>query len=205
MLGVSCSATADELKKAFRTKAKTYHPDVCKLPNAHEIFIEIAEAYEILRNPESRRNYDCIRKEESDHTRKQSDYDDTARNDYRETERKAKEQAGRYAYMTLEDLIIVIFNYSYETGRTLLIGERDMPTKNVFDYVKYGLIGILFTICIIITFTGIGTIPGAAFALLLSRGLRKDDSFIGLGPFLLCTLVADVVVLIVIFSILSNL
>jgi len=59
ILGVSKSATADEIKKAYRQKAIQFHPD--KNPGnkeAEEKFKEAAEAYEILSSPEKRQRYD---------------------------------------------------------------------------------------------------------------------------------------------------
>ena len=59
ILGVSKTATADEIKKAYRQKAIQFHPD--KNPGnkeAEEKFKEAAEAYEILSNPEKRQRYD---------------------------------------------------------------------------------------------------------------------------------------------------
>ena len=59
VLGVSPKATEEEIKKAFRTLARKYHPDVAKdKKNAEEKFKEINEANEVLSNPESRRKYD---------------------------------------------------------------------------------------------------------------------------------------------------
>ena len=58
-LGVSRSATDDELKRAFRSLARKYHPDVAKdKKTAEEKFKQINEAYEVLGNPENRRKYD---------------------------------------------------------------------------------------------------------------------------------------------------
>lgn len=48
ILGVKENCKTDELKKAYRTLAKKYHPDVNKSQDAHEKFIEISEAYEVL-------------------------------------------------------------------------------------------------------------------------------------------------------------
>ena len=50
ILGVSVDATEQDLKKAYREKAKLYHPDVSKLENAQEKFVLLTEAYEFLIN-----------------------------------------------------------------------------------------------------------------------------------------------------------
>jgi curved DNA-binding protein len=60
ILGVSRSATADEIKRAYRKLARKYHPDVSKEPNAEERFKEVAEAYEVLKDPEKRAAYDQL-------------------------------------------------------------------------------------------------------------------------------------------------
>lgn len=59
-LGVSKSATPDEIKKQYRRLARKYHPDVSKEPNAEEQFKAVKEAYEVLKNPEKRRAYDQL-------------------------------------------------------------------------------------------------------------------------------------------------
>lgn len=61
ILGVSKDASADDIKKAFRTKARTMHPDVCKEPGAEERFKEVSEAYDTLSDPDKRARYDAVR------------------------------------------------------------------------------------------------------------------------------------------------
>src|SRR5438552_18130069 len=58
ILGVSRSATDDELKKAYRRLAKQYHPDANNDQGAEARFIEVNEAYEILSDSQKRAAYD---------------------------------------------------------------------------------------------------------------------------------------------------
>src|SRR5205814_3491900 len=60
-LGVSKTATDDEIKSAFRKLARKYHPDVAKDKKAaEEKFKQINEAYEVLSDPEKRQKYDQL-------------------------------------------------------------------------------------------------------------------------------------------------
>lgn len=60
VLGVQRTATADELQRAYRKLARTYHPDVNKDPEAESRFKDISEAYDVLSDPETRRKYDAF-------------------------------------------------------------------------------------------------------------------------------------------------
>ena len=58
VLGVSKSASADEIKRAYRKMAKKYHPDVNKDAGAEEQFKEVQEAYEVLSDDNKKAAYD---------------------------------------------------------------------------------------------------------------------------------------------------
>ncbi len=58
VLGVGRDADIEAIKKAYRTLAKSYHPDVNKTPEAEEKFKELSEAYEVLSDPQKRQQYD---------------------------------------------------------------------------------------------------------------------------------------------------
>ncbi|HEU4622539.1 MAG TPA: DnaJ C-terminal domain-containing protein [Burkholderiaceae bacterium] len=58
-LGIARDASADDIKRAYRKLARKYHPDVSKESDAEERFKEVAEAYEVLKDPEKRAAYDA--------------------------------------------------------------------------------------------------------------------------------------------------
>ncbi len=58
ILGVSKDASKDEIKSAFRKKARELHPDVNKAPDAEEKFKELGKAYETLSDENKRSTYD---------------------------------------------------------------------------------------------------------------------------------------------------
>ncbi len=59
VLGITNTATEEEIKKAYRTLSKKYHPDVNPGDSEREErFMEISEAYAILQNSQKRQEYD---------------------------------------------------------------------------------------------------------------------------------------------------
>ncbi|HEX8878226.1 MAG TPA: DnaJ C-terminal domain-containing protein [Phycisphaerales bacterium] len=58
ILGVARSASADEIKKAYRALARKLHPDVNKAPDAATEFAKVQEAYDVLSDEKKKRYYD---------------------------------------------------------------------------------------------------------------------------------------------------
>src|SRR5438270_4205600 len=58
ILGVSKTASAEEIKKAYRKLALEYHPDRNKTKEGEEKFKEVTKAFEVLSNEEKRKTYD---------------------------------------------------------------------------------------------------------------------------------------------------
>ena len=58
VLGVSAQASEEDIRKAFRQKAMEFHPDRNKSSDASDRFKEVNEAYQVLSDPERRRQYD---------------------------------------------------------------------------------------------------------------------------------------------------
>jgi curved DNA-binding protein len=60
VLGVGRDASSDDIRGAYRKLARKYHPDLNKEPEADDRFKAVAEAYEVLRDPEKREKYDRL-------------------------------------------------------------------------------------------------------------------------------------------------
>ena len=59
VLGIGSSASAEEIRRAYRGQALRYHPDVCmEGPKCAELFQLVHGSYQVLKDPEARRVYD---------------------------------------------------------------------------------------------------------------------------------------------------
>src|SRR5436853_211151 len=59
-LGVSRDAPQDDIQRAYRKLARQYHPDMNKEKGAEERFRLIGEAYEVLKDPQKRKQYNAL-------------------------------------------------------------------------------------------------------------------------------------------------
>ena len=106
-LGIKKTAAAQEIKEAYRKLVFQWHPDMVaesRKKEAHDKFISIQEAYEILSNPKDRFNYDALY-ERHFHPRAESHPEDNAdqEQEFRSSEENARRKAEQYAGMSAEE------------------------------------------------------------------------------------------------------
>lgn len=206
ILGVSRKATTIEIKKAFRDKAKIYHPDVSESNNAHKIFVEIAEAYNILKDSKTRAEYDRYLalsgfNSKTTHNKSNENYSD----DFRKATQQARTQAEDYATISLDELLNAVLGFALNAGKTFFFGGNNKRKITFFDYLKMGFLGFLLTFSIILSFTGIGTLPGIVITFIMINVLLKNKSFIGIIPFLICTFIFNVTLVIFLVALVLSL
>lgn len=97
ILGITPNATLEQIKKAYRNKAKLYHPDVNKAADAQEQFILVNEAYEYLLNTTGNNVNRIQRNKEK--AKKQAAYQQRWEQEERQ---KARDRAREYARMKYE-------------------------------------------------------------------------------------------------------
>lgn len=81
-LGVTKTASAEEIKKAYRNLAKKYHPDSNKDADAEKMFKDVSEAYTVLHDPEKRKKYDLLGSNWNKHRQTGGSNDDFNWSDY---------------------------------------------------------------------------------------------------------------------------
>lgn len=164
ILGLLSTATEKDMLKAYRQKAKLYHPDLNKSFDAHQRFIEVNEAYEVLRDRNKRRLYDNIfirqttmdfRANETTQTVEQKIFAAA------ETGRKRGEQ-----YAT---------NYDYFSKKVLKLAFVTILTELILSFIFGTLDGGLFT--------GIGLFVGGIIVFVVNFDTELGLS-ISLGLFL---------------------
>lgn len=110
LLGISNEATLKEIKKAFRRFALQYHPDRNKDENTGLKFIEITEAYEVLKDPSKRAEYDrlytiyILNQSEPESQDSDSDFTNKWESSFNEWADFGRQKAKEYSSLSIEDL-----------------------------------------------------------------------------------------------------
>ncbi len=74
ILGISSDASPEDIKKAYKTLAKKYHPDINPAPNAIDKFKEVNTAYETLSDPKKKQLYDQFGQTDHNNYHNESDF-----------------------------------------------------------------------------------------------------------------------------------
>lgn len=139
ILQVNKNASPEIIEKAYKVLAKKYHPDLQEEKNkkqAEEILKEINEAYEILSNPEKKKNYDNLLQEK----------------EYLENEQKFQQQNGSNNSTNYKNV------YTANISKQELLRKQEIIKKqkrynnayihNFESYIK-GFVSIILTLCIL--------------------------------------------------------
>jgi hypothetical protein len=202
ILGVPYNASADDIKSAYRTLAKRWHPDVCKEPGAHEQFVKIGEAYEILSNPRTRLEYDQIRAYEqsgyagyagqSYSSQGYSTYSEKAEN-FSQAQQTARQQAEANARKPLEELLELLMAVGslavaagVAAGRVAWKGEPAVQEERYSfgTRMAIGFKGSLLLLVIILSFTGVAIPLTLPIGFIVYKSLTHNRRFIGIGTLL---------------------
>ncbi|MCZ2247535.1 MAG: DnaJ domain-containing protein [Bacteroidia bacterium] len=140
ILGIPQTASLAEIKSAYRTLAKKYHPDVCKELNAHQKFIRINEAYVILSNSSSRKEFDFIDKQYSAYSEKQNYSFEEKVKDFTKTQERAKEKAEEISKLSLKDILEVIKDGTKEASFQF----KNIILYTVSSFLLYNCLDIFF-------------------------------------------------------------
>ncbi len=135
ILEVGPDAGPVEIKQAYRKMAKIYHPDINHAPDAHERFIEITEAYEILMNRDLNAYY-VYRGRSAD--------SEFMRAQWERARQEAQESARRYAQMKFEK-----FKQEQEAFKKSGWHDLILTLRYIFRVLVFPLIGIFIALPLI--------------------------------------------------------
>ena len=128
ILGLEQAATLRDIKKAYRELAKKYHPDINKSENAHDKFIQLTEAYEVLINQLQCSNTIIQNKSEW----------------YDEIKRRSREKARQHARMKYEK-----FRKEHEAFQKSGLYDLFLLTKYVWRLIVLPLIFVFLLLPIV--------------------------------------------------------
>lgn len=139
ILNISKNATKEEIRKSYRKLALKYHPDKNKEQNAHNIFIEINIAYETLKNPNSRTDYDNFLKSRNNSYKTEFE-DNFNQYESKNYHKKAKEYANM-SYEQFENIIENIVFAGKKVKKTASMGCGWLLTIIFFSLAGITFIG----------------------------------------------------------------
>ena len=105
ILGLHRDSSTESIKQRFKELAFENHPDVSDSRHANENFIDIYEAYQILGNPEKRRNYNLLYDKYINKVKTQIPDEECVKSDFLDVTKSAREKAQQKAKVKYKDFI----------------------------------------------------------------------------------------------------
>ena len=140
LLNVDRKASEEDIKRAYRSMAKKYHPDINKSPEASKIIVSLNEAKDTLLDPVKRRDYDALldgMANSKQYSKNKSETYSTKRNEYRE--------AHSDTYVTRWQFFVNYIKYSTDKWFVKLFKSLLVGISTVFFFiVKWISIGIAY-------------------------------------------------------------
>ena len=138
ILGIEIGASEIDVKKAYRKFALKFHPDRNKDANAAEMFIKATEAYEVLRDPIKRLEYNKLYKAyySKTETQKEQQYQSNYKEYYQEWESFGRQKAQEYSSIPFEE-------FARRLLKEVSIGAGYLPNLIAILFVGGGAIGML--------------------------------------------------------------
>lgn len=127
LLNINKKATNDEIKKAYRVAALFWHPDKNKSEQAHQKFIDITEAYNILLDPYKRKVYDELFGEQTDIILRpnQPNYEkndvNVKRKVYNEWIKEERRKAEKLTFISADKILTEGFHFIDQYGWVIFI------------------------------------------------------------------------------------
>ncbi len=135
ILEIDRNATEEEIKKAFRTLATKYHPDVNSSKESEEKFKQINEAYQVLSNEKSKRTYDETWDQMQNHEPEQNFNYEDLKNEYDEKEVYLAKKLALQKLITEElEKVVDIINLKNEL--LLQAASNSMGKRDFYETVK---------------------------------------------------------------------
>lgn len=129
LLNVDRNASSNDIKQAYRSMAKKYHPDINKSPEASKIIISLNDAKDTLLDPVKRKDYDALL----------DDMANSKRNEYKETYSET--------YVTRWQFFVNYIKFSTDKVAVKLFKILLVGVGTLFcTIVKWIIIGVAYTI-----------------------------------------------------------